>query len=291
MESRSLSHWTCLIAFAVGAAVAAGPAKAKDDCGDREDAFKTRNLKIVGLTVDQRLVRFKECDPSRPREIGPISGLTGDSMLVGIDYRVQDGLLYGVGNAGGIYTIDPGTAAATKARQLTVALNGTWFGVDFNPAANALRIVSDTGQNLRQPFADPPAPTAVDTALNYTAGVPTTGITGAAYVNNDLAADTGTTLFDIDTVMNQVVIQVPPNAGTLVRTGSLTVDPDTPVGFDIYSKLRDGATVANKGLASLVVGGVIGFYRIDMLSGKATLIDTIHDSVIDIAIPLDQGDD
>ena len=33
-------------------------------------------------------------------------------------------------------------------------LEGENFGVDFNPAANALRIVSDTGQNLRQPFAD-----------------------------------------------------------------------------------------------------------------------------------------
>ena len=114
------------------------------------------------------------------------------------------------------------------------------------------------------------------------------------YVKAKLAVSTlltGTTLFDIDTLLNQVVIQVPPNSGTLVRTGALTVDPDTPVGFDFYSKLRNGAAVANKGFASLVVGGVIGFYRVDALTGKATLIDTIHDSVIDIAVPLDQGDD
>ena len=33
--------------------------------------------------------------------------------------------------------------------QLTIPLDGTVFGVDFNPAADRLRIISDTGQNLR----------------------------------------------------------------------------------------------------------------------------------------------
>jgi hypothetical protein len=32
--------------------------------------------------------------------------------------------------------------------QLTVGLMGNAFGVDFNPAANRLRVVSDLGQNL-----------------------------------------------------------------------------------------------------------------------------------------------
>jgi len=36
---------------------------------------------------------------------------------------------------------------ATSFSQLTVPLEGSFFGVDFNPAANALRIISDTGQN------------------------------------------------------------------------------------------------------------------------------------------------
>ena len=61
---------------------------------------------------------------------------------------MQDGKLYGVGNGGGVYTIDPRTAAATFVNALTVPLDGTTFGVDFNPAADRLRIISDTGQNL-----------------------------------------------------------------------------------------------------------------------------------------------
>ena len=89
---------------------------------------------------------------------------------------------------------------------------------------------------------------------------PATGLAGAAYTNNDLDPNTGTTLFDIDTSLNQVVIQSPPNAGSLVPTGMLTVDTDTPIGFDIYTTLQNGVAINNSGFASLVVGGVPGFY-------------------------------
>jgi hypothetical protein len=64
-----------------------------------------------------------------------------DASLVGIDFRVQDGQLYGVGDGGGIYTIDTTNAKATLVSSLTVALDplATSFGVDFNPAAESTR--------------------------------------------------------------------------------------------------------------------------------------------------------
>jgi hypothetical protein len=34
-------------------------------------------------------------------------------------------------------------------------LDGTWFDVDFNPAANRLRVISVRGQNLRHNLDDP----------------------------------------------------------------------------------------------------------------------------------------
>jgi Domain of unknown function (DUF4394) len=179
-------------------------------CGNRSSFVKGDRLTIFALTEDQRLLRFQECNPERPRDIGSIYGLQKpDMMLVGIDFRVQDGKLYGVGDGGGIYTIDTKTAVATLVMNLTVSLDGQFFGVDFNPAANALRIISNTGQNLRQPFAAP-GMTQTDGNLNYpglTPINPALGLTGAAYTNNDLDPNTGTTLFDIDTTLNQVVIQ------------------------------------------------------------------------------------
>jgi hypothetical protein len=47
--------------------------------------------------------------------------------------------------------------------------------------------------------------------------------------------------------------------------------------------------ITNSGFASLVVGGVTGFYRINFVTGKAILIDAFGAAVIDIAIPLNQN--
>ncbi len=99
--------------------------------------------------------------------------------------------------------------------------------MDFNPAANALRIVGDTGQDLRHPFAGATAGvTQNDGGLNYIVNnspVTATGITGAAYTNNDLDANTATTLFDVDSLQDQVAIQSPPNADHRYRNSARSV--------------------------------------------------------------------
>jgi len=149
-----------LLALGVLAVPAVASGRQLDDPYRSDDGASRdrRSLQVVGLTTDGRLVRFDSDRPARTRGIGRVKGLAGDTSLVGIDYRVQDGGLYGVGNAGGIYTLGTADAAATKVGQLTVALSGTSFGVDFNPAANRLRVVSDTDQNLRHNLDDATAP-------------------------------------------------------------------------------------------------------------------------------------
>jgi hypothetical protein len=282
-----VKQWILTVA-AVLVVFTATSATAGGWCGDRSYLGRGPQLTVIGLTADHRLVQFRECSPEHLYEIGRVYGLQSpDTTLVGIDFRVQDGQLYGVGNGGGIYTIDVYTAAATRVSKLTVGLDGIFFGVDFNPAADRLRIISNTGQNLRH-NVNAGGTTIADGLLNYMVGTTTAGLTGAAYTNNDLDPTTGTTLFDIDTSLNQVVIQSPPNAGSLVATGQLTVDPDTAVGFDFYTDLWDGVAFNNRGFASLVVGGASGFYRVNVLTGQAILIGTFNDSVVDIAIPLNQ---
>jgi hypothetical protein len=91
-----------------------------------------------------------------------------------------------------------------------------------------------------------------------------------------------------DTVMDQIVIQSPPGNGILVATGKLGVDADPRAGFDIYSRLVGGVAVANRAFASLIVDGKSGFYRIHPLTGRAVRLGTFDDTVVDIAIPLDQ---
>jgi hypothetical protein len=253
----------------------------------------SHRLGVFGLTDDGRLIGFRSDNPKRARSIANISGLTGsDTRLVGIDFRVQDGNLYGVADGGGVYRIDTTTAAATFVNALSIPLSGTRFGVDFNPAADRLRIVSDTGQNLAH-NVNAGGVTAMNGALTYTAPpaapVVALGVTGAAYTNNDLNQPaTGTTLFDLDTTLDQIVVQSPPGNGILVATGQLRVDADSWAGFDIYTSVKNGVAVANHGFASLSVDGRYGFFRIDLLTGLATRLGVFDDNVVDIAIPLDQ---
>ncbi|MGW0711839.1 DUF4394 domain-containing protein [Streptomyces sp. NPDC002643] len=253
------------------------------------------NLKAIGLTADQRLVLFRVDKPGAAAPLGKVSGLKGDTRLVGIDYRVQNNKLYGVGDKGGIYTLREVGAKATKVSQLTVALQGTSYGVDFNPAANRLRVISDTGQNLRHNLDDPAdAPAAGTTAVDgtltnppvppATTGATAQGVTGAAYTNNDLVPTTATTLFDLDTTQDQTSIQSPANAGNLAPTGKLGLDAPSNSGLDIYTSTRTGANTAYAVTGSRVLA-------LDLLTGKATLTGTFKKGrqVVDLALPLRQG--
>ncbi|NUL01935.1 DUF4394 domain-containing protein [Streptomyces lunaelactis] len=282
------------LAAAVSSVIPAASGAWADDAGasHRTGGQQGGGLSVIGLTADQRLVRFDVKDPSKVWPLGTVSGLTGDTTLVGIDFRVQNSRLYGVGDQGGIYTLNTSNAQATKVSQLTVALAGTEFGVDFNPAANRLRIISDTGQNLRHNIDDPAAPlvTTVDGTLTNPTMPPSTalGVTGAAYTNNDLNAATATTLFDIDTVNDRVSVQSPANAGTLAPTGNLGVNAGPSAGFDIYYSPNAGT---NHGFAALQSGGSYRFYRVNILNGTATSLGAFpaNRQVFDVALPLNQS--
>ncbi len=271
---------------AVGAAVLAPQAFATDD-GDH-----STGPDAVGLVDGTVLVGFPTAHPDRVHEIGAVE-LDGDERLVGIDYRVQDGELYGVGDEGGLYRIDDATARAERIGELTVALRGEEFGVDFNPAADALRIVSDAGQNLRQPFATMPlAATAEDAPLTNpavapaTGTVPATGVTAAAYTNNDGDATTATTLFDLDTALDRVAVQSPANAGTLAPTGGLPADIGPDAGFDIRTVLAGGRAAGNTAYATVEVDGERRLWLVDVLTGGATDLGALGADVTDLAVAL-----
>ena len=257
------------------------------------------DLDVIGLTADGRLISFEEDRPGRAKTEGKIRGLATDTKIVGLDYRPasgndgDNGDLYGLGDRGGVYVIDDDNGKATLRSRLNVALEGTSFGVDFNPTVDRLRVISDTGQNLRVNVDD--GTTMTDARLTYPGVPPATcplamGVTGAAYTNNDADPNTATTLYDIDSMLDQTVIQSPANAGLLAATGKLTVDTNSTVGSDIYSTVRDGTTVRVQGFASLTVGGQSGFYKIKLFSGRASSQGSFssRNQVTAIAIPLNQ---
>ncbi|WP_369055974.1 DUF4394 domain-containing protein [Kineococcus terrestris] len=277
---------TTVTALAAAAAVALAPATAASADPGKGGGKPANPNHTVGLAGGgTEIVTFHADKPRNLRVVGDVTGLQEDTRLVGIDFRVQDGQLYGVGDRGGVYTVDTCSGAATLVLRLTVALEGERFGVDFNPAANALRIVSDTGQNLRQPFATPGAATIEDGDLSTPpAAGTTTGVTAAAYTNNDLDDSTATSLFVISG--SSVALQSPANAGTLAATGSLGVEVTGDAGFDIRSTRKGGKTVENEAYATITVGGQARLFQVSLLTGAAQEVGTLAADVTDLALPL-----
>ncbi|MEJ7608635.1 MAG: DUF4394 domain-containing protein, partial [Bryobacteraceae bacterium] len=105
---------------------------------------------------------------------------------------------------------------------------------------------------------------------------------GAAAYTNNFAGAASTTLYDIDFFRDRVVIQNPPNSGTLMRVGELA--PLTPpMGADITSELVafDISGLSGIAYASLTSPGASAssLYTVDLATGQANLVGTIGGGV------------
>lgn len=216
---------------------------------------------LYGVNTSNQLVSFNSATPGTVNTIGTITGLQGGEEIVGIDFRPATGQLYALGSTSRLYVINKTTGAATLVATLSTPLSGTAFGVDFNPTVDRLRIVSNTGQNLRVNPND--GVTIVDGALNP--GSP--NVTAAAYTNNFNGATT-TTLFDIDTTTDSLYTQNPPNNGTLVLVGALGVNVTDVNGFDI-------STGDNTAYAALTATALTSLYTVNLTTGAATSVGLI----------------
>jgi hypothetical protein len=279
-----------LLFAGLSTALSSGTAQAQSQvCG----ALGSANvLQVVLLTADQQAFCYIERTPFA-RPMGPVVGLMGGETLVGIDYRPANGVLYGLGSGGGIYTLTEMNGQVNAALQATanvmgvpVALTGTSFGVDFNPVPDLLRVVSDTGQNLRINVVS--GATTVDTALSAM------GVTAAAYTNNDGNPGTLTVLNVLNSTADQISIQAPPNNGTQNPLGALTVDASPNSSFDIFTLVQNGVTVRNRALALLTVGAAMNLYEVNLETGAVTLLPIPGATgfalpLIGIAIPLTQS--
>ena len=221
----------------------------------------------IGLSSNNKLIRFALNNPNSVTEKN-ITGLLVDEKFVGIDYRLRNstersGQLYGLTNKANLYTINPETGAAILVNTLKVAtdstftnLEGTAFAVDFNPAADRLRVISNTGQSLR--INVDTGDTIRDGDIKGIAGAI---ISAAAYSNSfkTSVVGLGTELFDLDQTNQIVVKQDPPNTGTLNRIGGLGINLGLDNGFDIAGGDNGYAlaTVANASGPSVL-------YRVDL---------------------------
>ncbi len=240
---------------------------------------------VYALTAAGHLVTFNSGAPQSLLTNVAITGLSLGDAPLGIDFRPSSEGLYLL-TTNRLYVLDVDTGVATAVGgAFTTGLNGTAFGVDFNPVVDRLRVVSNNQQNLRL-NPDTGAVENIDTPLQFAAGDPHFGaapqVCGSAYTNNVPNAGS-TTLYDIDFALDILVTQNPANNGTLTTVGGLGVDTTDRVGFDI----RTSGGIA---YASLTATGATfsSFYTIDLGTGLATLVGNIGglSQILDIAIPI-----
>jgi hypothetical protein len=203
-----------------------------------------------------------------------ITGLQGGEVIEAIDYRPTTNELFGLGSTSRLYKINTTTGVATLVGpgQLDILLSGGFFGFDFNPVVDRIRVVSDADLNMR---VNPDTGLVVDGDVG-TPGVqpdtslsPTGDVAAAAYTNNFVGASV-TTLFGIDATTDNLVRiggvdgTPSPNGGVLTVIGPLGVNVNGAIGFDIDG---DGNAV----LIHSIGGNVNHVYTVDLATGAATL--------------------
>ena len=270
-------------------------------CGTMVPQGADRAEKAVAVTVSNKLLKFNAGRPDRILTTLNITGLQAGETLLGIDYRVAKEQLYALGSSGRLYIINEDTAVASVVGvPFSVKLDGTQFGFDFNPTVDRIRVVSNTGQNLR---LHPDTGAVVDSnptlegvqtdgKLTYAAGdvnfgkSPTT--VGAAYSYNK--ADTKiTTNFALDAAAGTLVTQgsregmmpaVSPNTGQLFTIGSLGMTFNS-AAFDIQA-LSDVAFAALNSDGTSASRWVV----IDLKTGAAKSLGTVGggEQVVGIAM-------
>lgn len=238
---------------------------------------------VYGLTSTNSLVTFDSATPGIVTSNVSVSGLSTGEVFNGIDFRPADGTLYGLSSNSRLYTINPLSGVATAVGSAgQFSLSGNSFGFDFNPTVDRIRVTSNSDQNLRLNPTNG-ALAATDGTLAYAAGDVNAGanpnIVGSAYTNSFNGATT-TTLYNIDSLLDVLVTQNPPNNGTLNTVGSLGFNTGDNVGFDILS-------LGNAAFASLTApGGLSSFFSVNLSTGAATSIGAIGNglTIIDIAV-------
>ncbi len=245
-----------------------------------------------GVNANGSLFKFDLASPQNVTTIGNVG-----FVPEGLDFRPSSQTLYALNvgpNTTQLYTVNLATAAPTAVgagfnstgTNYNLVANQT-FGFDFNPTTlqvdNSMRIrlVSTSGTNIRLHSATGQI-AAVDTSLAFANGN-SPFVDGAAYINNIATIGGTTALYDMDSRNNALLLQSPPNAGTVNTVGPFgaTIDnTQSGIGFDIYTTPGNtDPTIAGDAAYAVLqrpdapVGGPLGsylLYSVNLATGTIT---------------------
>ena len=244
------------------------------------DAFKSNNNNPAGIIfytlAGTTLDKYSTSNPEMVISSAMITGLQSGESVLGIDFRPKNGQLYALGSNSRVYIVNPSTGVATFAFSfmtttgMVVTLSGTSFGFDFNPAADRLRIISNSGQNLRVVPDGIMGVVAGTTFIDGSINPSGASVNGAAYDNNDNDPATATELYALDVNTDLLYEVDPPNAGTLVGPVPVKLKLEGDGGFDIAP--RNANVTTDIGLAIYEVNNKSTLFEIDVETGNTRIL-------------------
>jgi len=241
---------------------------------------------LLAVTADHKLIRFNGGQPQRIQSSLALKGLKPGEQVLGIDFRVARNQLYLLASSGQLYRVRVADATLEPigAPAPLPAGGGEW-GFDFNPTVDRIRVVHETGANLRR---HPDNGSQVDgnpgldgmqgdgtiqfDAADVNARRPVR-LGAAAYTYNK-QDEKLTTNYAIDVAQGLLVTQgtkegvqpaVSPNTGRLFTVGPLGIGGFSRVQFDI-------SDVSNAAYIAVDEAGGDAIHRVDLASGKAMRI-------------------
>ncbi|HEX7166632.1 MAG TPA: DUF4394 domain-containing protein [Acidimicrobiales bacterium] len=183
---------------------------------------------VVASTADNKVTVFDTEFAGDASDLFPFTGIGEGESIVGLDYSVQDDVVYVLtreGSVGRLYAVDLDLAAERVGGEVNnINLTGTTFGVDWDPVDEVVRIVSNANENITV-NPDTGASTAGPALNGHTT------ITAIAYSNNNADA-TSSTLWAVDGG-EDTVGTINEATGTYTAIGDLGIDVGTVNGFDI----------------------------------------------------------
>ncbi|WP_339879374.1 DUF4394 domain-containing protein [uncultured Algoriphagus sp.] len=245
-----------------------------DDMGPVIDMPGTApEVSFTALTSDNKILMYDAQNLTTPTSSVDVTGLGSGEMIVSIDYRPATGQLYALSSMSRLYHINENSGAATAlgTTAFTPAYNGANPSLDFNPTVDRVRLVTESGQNLRL-HPELGTVVAIDGSIN---GGMNPRIGAVAY-SNSFSGTTTTTLYDIDFEQDKLYKQVPPNDGGLEEVGDLGVDFDGMGDMDINPD-NSVALAVNRS------DDETRLYTIDLSTGEAMWVGTFSAPVVSIA--------
>lgn len=260
------------------------------------DDFKNDDDKKNGIVFyavgGNKLFKYSTANPEKVLNAASVSGLQAGEKILGLDFRPATGQLYALGSNSRLYTIDAANGNATLVAALStlpagtttaipLQLAGTSFAFDFNPTVDRIRIISNTGQNLRA------HPVTGVTIVDGTINPQPLSINAVAYSNNDTVAATGTKLFALEIAGDKVYEIDPPNNGTLTDPLMVKLNITGDGGFDIAP--RNAMVTTDMALGIFEVDSKSTLFKIDIETGETRVLAKYHKEILtSIAISPEQ---